>query len=92
MALSFRGSVCDSNQCLVDENVREILAVVKQAVQKLDGEIFNLRNQNDLEVRKEYQVEISKRFAVFQTLSDSEVKIGLGRTLKTLSKPQEMRV
>ena len=39
--------------------VRERLAVSKQAAQKLDGERFNLRKLNELEVRKEYQSEFS---------------------------------
>jgi len=38
----------------------------------LDGERFNLRKLNELEVRKQYQIEISKRFAVLENLSDSE--------------------
>ena len=35
-------------------------------------EIFNLRNLSDLEVRKQYQIKISKRFAVLKNLYDSE--------------------
>ena len=34
-------------------------------------ERFNLRNLNELEVRKQYQVKISDRFAALETLSDS---------------------
>jgi len=41
-------------------NVRERLAVSKQAVQKFDIERFSLRK---LEVRKQYQINISNRFA-----------------------------
>jgi hypothetical protein len=41
----------------------EKLAVSKQAAQKLDGERLTLRNLNDLEVRKAYQLEITKSFA-----------------------------
>jgi len=48
------------------------LAVSKQAAQKLDGETFNLRKPNELEVRKEYQIEISNRFTALENLSDSE--------------------
>jgi hypothetical protein len=33
---------------------KEILAVSKQAAQKSDGERFNLRKLNELEVRKQY--------------------------------------
>jgi hypothetical protein len=46
------------------------LAVSKQAAQKLNGERFNL--SNELEVRKEYQIEISNRFTVLENISDSE--------------------
>jgi hypothetical protein len=41
---------------------RERLAVSKQAAQRFDGERFNLRRLNELEVRKQYQIEISNRF------------------------------
>jgi len=44
-------------------NVRERLAVSKQAVQKFDTERFSLRKPNELEVRKQYQINISNRFA-----------------------------
>jgi hypothetical protein len=43
--------------------VRERLAVRKQAAQKFDWGRFNLRKLNDLEVRKQYQIEITNRFA-----------------------------
>jgi len=39
------------------------VAVSKQASQKLDGERMTLRKLIDLEVRKEYQIEITKWFA-----------------------------
>ena len=52
--------------------VRERLAVSKQAAQKIDGERFNLRKLNELEVRKQYQIEISNRFAALVNLSDNE--------------------
>jgi len=42
------------------------LAVSKQTAQNLDGERFNLRKPNELEVKKEYQIEISNRFATFE--------------------------
>jgi len=48
-------SDCDTDFCLVVANVRERLAVTKQAAQKFDGVIFNIRKLNELEVRKEYQ-------------------------------------
>ena len=51
---------------------RERLAVSKQAAHKFDVERFNLRKQNELEVRKEYQIEFSNRFAPLENLSVSE--------------------
>ena len=39
--------------------VRERLAVSKQAAQKLDGEKFNLTKLKDLEVKKQYDIEIT---------------------------------
>ena len=52
--------------------VRERLAVSKQAAQRLDGDRFNLRKLNELEVRKQYQIEITKRFAALENLNDSK--------------------
>jgi len=43
--------------------VNERLAVSKQAAQRFDGERFNLRKLNELDVRKRYQIKISNRFA-----------------------------
>jgi hypothetical protein len=42
------------------------LALSKQAAQKFDVERFNLRKLNDLEVRKQYQIKISDRFAALE--------------------------
>jgi len=52
--------------------VRERLAVSKQAAQKFDWKIFNLRQVNDLEVRKQYQIESTNRFTALEKLNDSE--------------------
>ena len=49
--------------------VRESLAVSKLAAQTLEGERFNLRKLNELEVKKQYQIEISSRFAALENLS-----------------------
>jgi len=38
----------------------------------LMGERFNLRKLNELEVIKQYQLEISNRFAALENFSDSE--------------------
>ena len=52
--------------------VRERLVVSKQAAQKFDGKSFTLRKLNELEVRKQYQIEIMKRLAALENLSDSK--------------------
>jgi hypothetical protein len=41
---------------VVVAKVRERLAVIKQAAQKFDVEIFNLKKLSELEVRKQYQI------------------------------------
>ena len=43
--------------------IRERLAVSKQEAQRFDGERFYLRKLNELEVRKQCQIEITNRFA-----------------------------
>jgi hypothetical protein len=43
--------------------VRERTAVSKKAAQRSDIEKFNIRKQNELEVRKENLIETSNRFA-----------------------------
>ena len=68
--------------------VRESLAVNKQAAQKFDVERFNIRKLNELEVRKRYWIEISKRCAALENLSDSEDINKVWKTLKRISKPQ----
>jgi len=52
--------------------VRERLALSKQASQKFDVERFNLRKLDELEVRKQYQIEMTNRYAALENLSDSE--------------------
>jgi hypothetical protein len=43
--------------------VREGLAVSQQEAQKFNVERFNLKKLSELEVRKQYQIKISNRFA-----------------------------
>ena len=52
--------------------VRERLAVRKQAAQKSDGGRYNLMKLNDLDVRKNYQIEIINRFAALENVSEDE--------------------
>ena len=69
---SFRGTDCDTYHYLVMAQVRERLAVGKQAAQKFDRQRFNLRKLNEPEVREQYQFEIRNRFAALENLSDDE--------------------
>ena len=62
IAWSFRGADCDTDHYLVVAEVKERLAVSKQAAQKFHVERFNLRKLNELEVRKQYQINISSKF------------------------------
>jgi hypothetical protein len=87
----FRGADCDTDHYLVVAKVRERLAVRKQAAQKFNGGRFNLRKLNDLEVKKQYQIEITNRFAALENVSEDE-DIGLGRALKKISKLQIQKV
>ena len=69
---SVRGVDCYTDHCLVVAQVGERLEVSKQATQKFDAERFNVRKQNGMEIRKQYQIEISNRFASLENLNDSE--------------------
>ena len=89
---SFWGADYDTDHCLVVAKFRKILAVSKDAAQNFDMERFNLRKLNELEFRKQYQIEISKRFTVLENLSGSEDINGVGRTLKRISKSQLKKV
>ena len=44
----------------------------KQAAQRFDRQRFNLRKLNEPEVREQYQIEITNRFAALENLSDDE--------------------
>jgi len=52
--------------------VRERLAVGKQAAQRFDRQRFNLRKLNEPEIREEYQIEITNRFAALENVNDEE--------------------
>ena len=52
--------------------VRERLTVRKQAAQRFDRQRFNLRKLNEPEVREQYQIEITNRFAALENFDDDE--------------------
>jgi hypothetical protein len=53
--------------------VREKLSVHKQAAQKFYVVRFNLRKLKELEVRKQYQIEISNRFAALENCDCEDI-------------------
>ena len=69
---SFRGADCDTDHYLVIAKVRKRLAVGKQATQRFDRQRFNLRKLNEPEVREQYQIEITNRFAALENLNDDD--------------------
>jgi hypothetical protein len=66
---------------------REKLAVNKQAAQKFDVERFNVGKLKGLEVRKQYQIKISKSFAALENLSDGE---GVNRAWENMQEYQNL--
>jgi len=67
---SFRGADCDTDHYLVIANVRERLAEGKTAAQWFHRQRFNLRKLNEPEVREQYQIEITNRFAALENAND----------------------
>jgi len=48
------------------------LAISKHATQNLDGERFNPRKLNELEIRKQFQIKITNKYAVLEKLNNIE--------------------
>jgi hypothetical protein len=67
-----QGADCDTDHYLVVAKVRERLTVRKRTAQKFDGQRFNLRKLNELEVVKPYQNEITNKLAGLENLRDGE--------------------
>jgi len=84
----FRRAEYDTDHSLVVAKVWERLAVSKEAIQKFELERFNLRKLNELEVMKQSQIKISKRFAALENLSDNEDVNRACENIKENTKPQ----
>ena len=63
---TFRGAECNPDHCQMVAKVREKLAVGKHTTQKFDAERFSFKKLNELEVRKQFQIKISNRFAALE--------------------------
>ena len=64
---SFRGADSDTDHYLDVAKVRERLAESKQEAQNLDGERFNPRALNELEVSKQYQIKSQTGLKLWRT-------------------------
>ena len=60
--------------------VRERFSVSKQETLNFNMERLNLRKLNELEVRKEYQIEITNRFAAWKNIKEN-IKISAAESL-----------
>jgi hypothetical protein len=60
------GAKCDTDHCLLVAKISERLAVSKQAAQKFNGDRFNLRKLDELDVTKKCQIEITNKFAALE--------------------------
>jgi hypothetical protein len=55
----------------VAAKLRERLSVSKRVALKFDMRRFDLRKLNDAEVKEQYQVKITNRFAAFENFDDN---------------------
>jgi hypothetical protein len=54
----------------VAAKLKERLSVSKRIPQKFDMQIFDLRTPNDAEIKEQYQVKITNRFASLENFDD----------------------
>jgi len=73
-------------------NIKEIWAVFKQTAQKFYGEILNLRKANELEVWRQYQIEVTNRFVALENLFDDEYINRYWYNIKENVKTQLIRI
>ena len=83
---SFRGADCDTDHYLLIAKARKRLAVGKQAAQGFDRQRFNLRKLNKPEVREQYQIGITNRFAALENLNDDETWENIKEYIQTSAK------
>jgi hypothetical protein len=57
---------------MVVAKVRERLAVSKRAARKVDTERFNVKKLNEGDVKEQYRVAITNKFAALENFEDSE--------------------
>jgi hypothetical protein len=62
---SFMAADCDTDHYPV-EKVRKRLAVNKQRLQGFHVKRFNLKKLNEVEVKEQYLIEVSNRFAALE--------------------------
>jgi hypothetical protein len=71
----------------VTAKVTNKLSARKQAAQKNDVERFNLKNLSEMQVRKQYETEISKRLAAWENIKEN-IKILAKKTLGLYERKQ----
>ena len=77
---------------MVFAKFRKILAVGKKATLSFDGERFNLKKLNELEFRKQNQIEITNKYGALDILRNDEDIIMTWDNIKRISKPRLNRV
>jgi hypothetical protein len=77
----FKEADFDTDRYLVVAKVRERLAVSKQTTHRVHTERFSLKKLNEEEVKEQYRVNISKRFAALENL---DVEVDINRAWETI--------